>query len=88
MQSLFCFRTLAVGDCQVQVTVYELASELAGKGWFFFFFINFHSGHCRFSGSRPNIHFANNIRNRLWKPEFFGTVYLIYSTEVLAPLTD
>jgi hypothetical protein len=39
-----------------------------------------------FGRSGTNLHFASYVRSRVWKPELTGTIFTIYSGDVLAPL--
>jgi hypothetical protein len=40
-----------------------------------------------FGGGRgTNFHVASYVRSRVWKPELTGTIFTIYSSDVLAPL--
>lgn len=42
-------------------------------------------GRVYFDSSLP---FANYIRSHVWKPELTGSVFLIYSCDLLAPFID
>lgn len=90
MQSqLFCFTTLSASDCQVQVMVCMLGccwQKVLGCVLFSLRLLFWSVITLVVAGSICILPILFK-KNCLWKPELFGTIYLIYSTEVLTPLT-